>query len=146
MLEGVVSGPSIQVLDAAAGRDEGELVRAAQAGDRAAFAVLVKRYQNDLYAVAFALTGRLSVAEDVVQETFIATWRRLKEIRAPDRFRSFLLGVTRRKSLRALRDHRVAGLQTGLSFLSDNVGSLQPSPLDQAIKDEEERLVWSALK
>src|SRR5262245_20395969 len=83
-----------------------DLVRAAQSGDRLAFAALVKRHQNAVGAVAYALTGRFNLSDDVAQETFIAVWRGLKSIRRPERFRSFLLEVARRKSLRALRDHR----------------------------------------
>src|SRR5262245_6623525 len=87
-------------------KPEIDLVRAAQGGDTEAFASLVRRYQDMVGKVAFALTGRVSLVEDVAQETFIVTWRRLREIREPHRFRSFVLGVTRRTSLRALRNQR----------------------------------------
>lgn len=62
--------------------DEGELVRAAQRGDPAAFAEIVHRYQRSVYRTAYALTRSAADADDLAQETFVRAYKAL------DRFRS----------------------------------------------------------
>src|ERR671919_967824 len=52
--------------------DERELLQGLRAGDEAAFAVLVERYSASLRRVATAIVGTRAVAEEVVQETWLA--------------------------------------------------------------------------
>ena len=61
--------------------DESALVAAAQSGDEAAFAEIVKRYQRAIYRVAYGLTRSTSDADDLAQETFIRAWRALGRFR-----------------------------------------------------------------
>jgi RNA polymerase sigma-70 factor (ECF subfamily) len=54
------------------GKDERELVRALQRGDEDAFMSLVERYHASLVRIARMYVPTTEVAEDVVQETWIA--------------------------------------------------------------------------
>ncbi|WP_148256653.1 RNA polymerase sigma factor [Kribbella flavida] len=47
-------------------------------GDHQALGVLFDRYADDVHAFAFRRTASWSVAEDVVQATFLNTWRRFR--------------------------------------------------------------------
>jgi RNA polymerase sigma-70 factor, ECF subfamily len=49
-----------------------------RAGDRDALGVLFDRYADDVHAFAFRRTASATTAEDVVQATFLSTWRRLQ--------------------------------------------------------------------
>src|SRR5262245_49476479 len=62
--------------------DEADLVRAAQGGDQAAFAEIVRRYQRSVYRVGYALTRNASDADDLAQETFVRAHRALGRFRA----------------------------------------------------------------
>ena len=62
--------------------NETDLVRAAQGGDPAAFAEIVRRYQRAVYRVAYALTRNDSDADDLAQETFVRAYRALGRFRA----------------------------------------------------------------
>lgn len=62
------------------------LVLRCEAGDRAAFAELVERWQPRLFGHALRLTGRPDVASDVVQETWIAVIRELPRLADPAAF------------------------------------------------------------
>ena len=53
------------------------VLAAARAGDREAFAELVRLHQRRVYATAIHLLGNHRDADDVVQETFIRAWRGL---------------------------------------------------------------------
>jgi RNA polymerase sigma-70 factor (ECF subfamily) len=46
-----------------------------QYGDVSAFETLFRQYEKLVYKTAFLITGNREVAEDVLQEVFIAVWR-----------------------------------------------------------------------
>jgi RNA polymerase sigma-70 factor, ECF subfamily len=56
--------------------DEAALVRAVAGGSEEALAVLYDRHVDGVHAVALRLTGDRGIAEEVVQETFLALWNR----------------------------------------------------------------------
>ncbi len=57
-----------------AGPSDDALITAAQRGDQAAFAEIVRRYQRAVYRVAYALTRNATDADDLAQETFVRAW------------------------------------------------------------------------
>jgi RNA polymerase sigma-70 factor (ECF subfamily) len=56
--------------------DEAALVRAVASGSEEALAALYDRHVDGIHAVALRLTGDHGIAEEVVQETFLALWNR----------------------------------------------------------------------
>jgi RNA polymerase sigma-70 factor, ECF subfamily len=70
------------------------LVKAAQSGDRAAFARLYQRYGPVVHGVLLARVGR-NDAEDLVQEVFLAAWRRLGSLRDPRAVGAWLCATAR---------------------------------------------------
>ncbi|HYO41852.1 MAG TPA: sigma-70 family RNA polymerase sigma factor [Candidatus Limnocylindrales bacterium] len=58
------------------GADEAMLVRAVAGGSEEALAALYDRHVDGVHAVALRLTGDRGIAEEVVQETFLALWNR----------------------------------------------------------------------
>ena len=58
-----------------------ELVRKAGQGEDTAFHELVDRYANDLFRLAYSLTGNADDAEDILQETFIKAFRHIDTFR-----------------------------------------------------------------
>ena len=56
--------------------DETALLTAIVARDQTAFAELYDRYSTSAYRLAYQLLSERGVAEDVVQEVFLAIWRR----------------------------------------------------------------------
>lgn len=69
------------------------LVRRAQAGDRASFAELVRRYQRRAVSVAFRLLGNAEDASDVSQDAFVRAYRHLSQLDDPSRFGAWLMRV-----------------------------------------------------
>jgi RNA polymerase sigma-70 factor, ECF subfamily len=88
---------------------ERALVVAAQRGDTAAFAGLVRLYQRRAYAVARAIAATHEDAEDAVQEGFLHAYRALDRFRPEQPFGAWLhrivanaaLDITRRRKVRA---------------------------------------------
>jgi RNA polymerase sigma-70 factor (ECF subfamily) len=78
----------------------------AREGDLRAFEELVRMYQADVYRFACHLTRDRTLAEDVVQETFLRAFRFLSSFRGDSRFASWLLRICRNCSMDALRARR----------------------------------------
>ncbi|HEV3024181.1 MAG TPA: sigma-70 family RNA polymerase sigma factor [Pirellulales bacterium] len=76
-------------------RPDDEIVRRAQAGDRDAFAELIRRFERPALAIAFAVLADGDAAGDAVQDGFVRAWRRLAELRQPERFGAWLCGIVR---------------------------------------------------
>ena len=69
------------------------LAEAAAGGDRAAFAVLLGRHYDRIFALAFRLTGSRADAEDLAQEICAALPAKLARWRAEARFTTWLYRV-----------------------------------------------------
>ncbi|MBL9137873.1 MAG: RNA polymerase sigma factor [Verrucomicrobiales bacterium] len=72
-----------------------EIVHAVRAGELDRFRELIERYEGQVYAVAWSRLGDASLAEEVVQETFIKAYRYLGWLRDPSRFGAWLTRITR---------------------------------------------------
>lgn len=68
-------------------------VRRAQAGELAAFAYLVVRFQDMAVGYAFSLLGDYHLAEDAAQEAFLVVHRELGTLRHPEAFVTWLRAV-----------------------------------------------------
>ena len=60
--------------------------------------VLIKRYQNNLFATAFSVCKNAQDAEDVVQDTFIQYHTSRKEFESEQHIRAWLLRVVINKA------------------------------------------------
>lgn len=84
--------------------EEEVLVRSASAGDRAAFEEIYRRYSRLVHAIVLARVP-VSDAEDLVQDVFVAVFRKLHLLRTPAGFRGWLCAIARN---RATEFHRAA--------------------------------------
>jgi RNA polymerase sigma-70 factor (ECF subfamily) len=89
------------------------LVRAVLAGDKAAYENLYDRYAPLIRAVCYDVAGNLTDAQDLAQDVFMRAYKNLDQLRDPDRFGKWLVGIARlrchewlRRNLQ-LRDKRV---------------------------------------
>lgn len=73
--------------------DEQQLLTACRNGDTHAFEQLVLRYQRGLYNVAFRISGNEADAAEIVQETFLAAWRKIKAFRGEARLSTWLTSI-----------------------------------------------------
>jgi len=121
-------------------------VRAAQAGDRAAFDALAARYRGLVVAMAFLRTGDRSDAEDLAQEVLTKAWQRLGELQEPAAFVGWLRVITQN----ACRDwqRKLARIPPALELgdIADMPASLRWSPPDVALRQEERRRWRQALQ
>jgi len=82
-------------------------VKAAQAGDQAAFTQLMGLFQRDVYGKAFSILRNHQDADDVVQETFLRVYRALPGFRGESSFRTWLITIATRQALNFLDRNRI---------------------------------------
>jgi RNA polymerase sigma-70 factor (ECF subfamily) len=73
--------------------EEQELVLALAAGEEAAFAKLVHQYQKPLFRQALAYVSSEAVAEEVVQETWLAVMDSIKRFEGRSSFKTWLYQI-----------------------------------------------------
>ena len=88
-----------------------------------------------IYRLSFAIVGDEADARDSTQETFIAAWRRIRELRDPDRFDAWLQRIAvnaARMTLRARGRRRVREIPAGdvasLAGVSDHAQPERSDP------------------
>ena len=71
-------------------RDDKTLVNQVKAGDRSAFRVLVERYKQRVYGIAFGILRNEDDAMDITQEAFIKVHRHLERFQGTSNFYTWL--------------------------------------------------------
>lgn len=89
------------------GATDAQLVARVRRGDRAAAGALAERYLRACRAVALAVTGDPSDADDVCQDAFVRAYERLADCREPDRFAAWLAQIVRNRARNRLAYFRV---------------------------------------
>src|SRR6185503_9996272 len=82
------------------------LIDASRRGDRTAFAQLVERYQGAVHAVAFSHVRDRALSDDLTQDTFVAAWRGMGELRDVARLPAWLCGIARNLARDACKRRR----------------------------------------
>jgi RNA polymerase sigma-70 factor (ECF subfamily) len=104
--------------------EEHSLVRSAQAGDRAAFEELVRRYDRDVLRLALNIVRTPEDARDIYQESFLKVYRSLHRFRFECSFYTWLYRITTNVALDHLR-RRTTHREDQAPVLEDSEGSKQ---------------------
>lgn len=118
---------------------DAELLEASKRGEHAAFGSIVERYQDVVCAVSYSRTRDQALSEDVAQETFLAAWRQLHQLREPGRLRSWLCGIASKLAAKA----RKRGARE--TFAEVEVVAHE-NPFDAVSDAQAERVVGEALE
>lgn len=101
-------------------------------GDREAFAELYDRRARLIRAICYDVTRDFDSASDLTQEVFFRAYRKLNELRDPNRFGAWLTGIAR-QVCREWRRGR-GREQKALAAAADRLEPAQPNnPLDERI-------------
>ena len=115
--------------------DDGQLITACLAGERAAWEVLISRYQRLVYSIP--LKSRLSPddAADIFQSVCMKLFEKLTTLRDHDRLSSWLITTTTRECWRvSARNYRESPPVRGDEDQSDPLVNV---PADAPLADEE---------
>jgi RNA polymerase sigma factor (sigma-70 family) len=134
------------VMQTAQSPSDASLVTAALEGCAQSFRQIVERYQTLVCSLTYSGTGSLNQSEELAQETFLLAWKQLRQLRDPQKLRSWLCAIARSvvsKNRRRSRRDPVTHAPDGLEL--DQLAAENPTPDHATIRKEEEALLSQAL-
>lgn len=117
---------------------DNELVESARAGDHAAFETLVLRYQRQLVAIVYRMTGNAADAPDMVQKIFFKAYTKLKGFRGISSFKTWLYSIALNVARNELRTRKRWGVPANVEDL--NLGVEQRTESDLMERQRREGL------
>jgi RNA polymerase sigma-70 factor (ECF subfamily) len=94
--------------------------------------VIIRRYQDLVYATAFQILRDRTLAEDVAQETFVAAFQSLQDLRTESSFPPWLRKIARNLALASSKEHHRFGAL-------EEAGVLLSPPADAGTEVEREQ-------
>jgi RNA polymerase sigma-70 factor (ECF subfamily) len=112
--------------------NEADTIKAAQAGDEAAFERLVASYRRELYAHCYRILGSTADAEDALQDALLRAWRALPRFEGRSSLRSWLYRIATNACLRALEKRQPRVLPIDYGPAADPHDAV-PAPLVESV-------------
>ena len=91
---------------------------------RQAFDMIVARYQNKVFKLAFSILGERTAAEDAAQDALLRVWRNLDKFRGESSLSTWIYTIARNAALTARKALRHA--ETSLDGVSERVMTTAP--------------------
>ena len=115
-----------------------ELMQLVRRGNPAAFEVVYDRHTDAAFSLAYRMCGQRALAEDVVQEGFLALWRSgARYDRNRGSVRTWILGIVHNRSIDALRRRAVRDRgRVSEEGIEERVAAPDRTDLEVARRDE----------
>ncbi len=94
--------------------DDGRLLQRVGKGDQVAFEQLYGRYSGQVYNYLWRLVHEQSVAEELLQESFLAIWKGAGRFRSQASVKTWIFRIAHNQAVSWLRKH------AGDEFLDDS--------------------------
>lgn len=92
LMENFPSKPAVQKIHYPS-LEDAQLVSHAKAGEKAAYAELVRRWQTRVYSQCLRQLGEKSIAEEITQDIFLSIFRALPRFREEAKFSTWLFRI-----------------------------------------------------
>ncbi|AUJ71820.1 MULTISPECIES: sigma-70 family RNA polymerase sigma factor [Pseudoalteromonas] len=94
---------------------------------------LVRMYHKELYKFAYWLSGDPTIAEDLVQETFLRAWRALDSLQDENAAKPWLLTILRRENARRFERKQFDYAEVEQDTLVDDTSSALDDAMEQTV-------------
>lgn len=116
-----------------------ELVQKSLNGYDSAFAELITRYQKMVYAIAIGFTKNFADAQDLSQDVFVNAYLRLKSLRNPSSFGSWIRKIAFNRCLvHNIQNQRTTRIQETCKYIPSD-------PVAQVEQELTQADLWAAL-
>jgi RNA polymerase sigma-70 factor, ECF subfamily len=112
-------------------------------GDEKGFSALYNKYKNRVFGFLFKMTGERDVAEDLLQETFLAAYRNAFQFDRSRSFLSWLFGIAHKRTIDYFRHVRVE--TDHREDAAGSVGSRIDAPDDRLSNENMRQIINSAV-
>ena len=121
-----------------------ELVQKAKAGDLDAFQKLYERFVTRVLSFVYRMVRSKSEAEDIVQDTFVAAFQKISELKEDTKFQSWLFTIARNN---VYQTYRVRGVPlVSLDSAANEGETPEAERLATKAKTPEESILSSELE
>jgi RNA polymerase sigma-70 factor (ECF subfamily) len=123
-------------------RDDSQLIQQSVRGDRAAFGLLVRRYQDRLFNTVVRILGNADDAADIVQESFLHAFVKLEAFKGNARFFTWLYRIAVNASISMKRKQKTllsSDSHEALPALMESIDRSEASRPESAL-DRRERI------
>jgi len=130
-----------------------QLIQEIKKGDKAAFAALVKRYEETVYRFSYKVCRDREKAEEALQDTFINVYRKLDTFDRKSKFSTWLYSIVTNNCLMKRRRRKMDELLESLdeprmhddgSFV-ERIASWEETPADIVMRKEFQGLMDKAI-
>ncbi|MEK6698280.1 MAG: sigma-70 family RNA polymerase sigma factor [Nitrospirota bacterium] len=111
-------------------------------GQREMYSLLIEKYQEMVFTVAYRVLGDESAAKDAAQESFISAYLSLGHFRGNSKFSSWLVSITLNKCRDMLRRRKEV---VPLPDMADTLRSGDEDPLEQLETKQTRDMLQEAL-
>lgn len=126
-----------------------ELVIRYRAGREEALVELIQRFSASLYRFIWRLIGDASMAEDLVQETFLKVWKHLSSFREQESFKAWIFSIARHLSIDYLRKKKMmvfSAMGEEEDVIADTIADERPLILADLEQQEVKFAIQEALE
>ena len=120
------------------------LISRAQNGDEGAFTELMRAYYAFVYGIVIRIVKNPNDAEEIVQDTFLNTYRGLPQLEDTDKFKGWLTKVARNRSLNWLREQKIDTVS--IDEVNEPTLQMSESPDEGLIREEQRELIRRAME
>ncbi len=121
-------------------------VRELEAERRRTFRAVVERYQDNVFRLAFHLTGSAEEAEDIAQETFVAAYGTLGKLRPGSSIEAWLTSIAVNRARDFLKSHRHAKTEVVAPDEMPQQADRDRNPEEVASEGQREQLLREAIE
>jgi len=118
-----------------------EVIQRVLAGETAAFDVLVRQHQQDIYRLTYRMTRNSEDAKDLAQETFVQAYRALGTFRGQSRFSTWLYRIAMNLCL----NHLKSASREDPAEVDGHLADPRVDSLEALMTDERDRAVAQAI-
>lgn len=132
---------------------EAAYLKRLQAGDKQAFRELVLRYQNPVYNIAYKILWNREDAEDVLQETFLRIFKKIRAFRQDSRLKTWIYKIATNSALMKLRerlrkDDRLSSLDDvdDVEIIPSTLNASPEDPFNELLQSESQEILEQAIQ
>jgi len=123
-------------------QSDSEVIQRVLAGDRAAFDVLVRQYQERIYRLGYRMTRNAEDAKDLAQEAFVQAYRSLGSFQQRSSFSTWLYRI----SMNLCLNHLKSAGRMNPAEVGGSLPDQRPNSMDDILTDERDRTLAAAIE